>query len=412
MVFYELYIDQFASNLGGLTDRLPYLEDLGITCVHLLPHYPSPMIDQGYDVSDHCGVRSELGTLDDFKRFTDAAHARGMRVLTDLVLNHVSIRHPWFQEASRGNDSDKHDYFLWSATGREFSGAVNAFPEVKPSNWIWNAATREHYFATFYPEQADLNWHDPRVFEELCSVTSFWVGMGVDAFRLDAVQHLVKEEGTDSMDRPLTHAILKKLRSYLDENHNEVALLAEVHRPLEKAAAYFGDGDECHLVYGFPLMEALYAKLLLNESSLLDTVLPTHLSIPEGAAWATFLANHDNISFEIAPSTLALRLSRALDPAQKRRFGPGSASRLASLWNGDLTQVLAAHELLFSYPGSPIIYYGDEIGMQNAPLPEGEVDTRKVMRGKFDWQEAERQRDDPNSLFFAMRALIRERRNR
>src|SRR3989338_3948416 len=252
-IIYEVYVDKFAGNFKGLAEKLPYLKNLGINCIWLLPHYPSPMIDDGYDVSDYLGVRRELGTLDDFKQFTKKAHEAGIKIIIDLVLNHVSIEHRWFQE--------RKDFFIWSKTGREFSGAVNPFSHIKPSNWILDKTSGEYYFATFYPQQADLNWQNPEVFTEIMKVIDFWIDWGIDGFRLDAARFLIKKEGTECINLPETHTVLKKIRSYVESRKSDVILLAEVNGELEKVKEYFGNGDECHMAFHFHLMSAMFLSL-------------------------------------------------------------------------------------------------------------------------------------------------------
>lgn len=411
-VFYELYVDRFAGTFAGLTDKVPYLAELGVTCVHLLPHYPSPFVDDGYDISDYRNVRAELGTLEDFSRFVEQAHASGIHVLVDYVLNHVSSEHPWFAEARASKENDKRNFFLWSDTGTELAGATNAFPDVKPTNWIWNEATQDFYFATFYPQQPDLNWEEPRVFEEMMGIMDFWMDLGVDAFRLDAVPFLVEKQGTTSVSLPETHAVLKRIRAHVESYNPNVALLAEVHRPVEETLRYFGEADECHLVYDFPFTEALYTLLATGNRSLLDEVLRTNARLPKGCQWATFLSNHDNLHLELLDEATKNKVYAWLDPASERFFGPGTSTRLASLYNGDVDKTVEAFALLFSAPGSPVLYYGDEIGMRNAPLAEGEIDHRRVMRGTFDWDEAARQRQDPKSLYHRIRKLVAEKKMR
>lgn len=409
-VIYELYVDKFAGTFKELAQRLDYLADLGVTCVHILPHYPSPMVDDGYDISDYYNVRGELGTLEDFKAFVDAAHRHDIRVLVDFVLNHVSSLHPWFREARASVDSDKRNFFIWNETGHGLENAINAFPDVKPNDWIWNEETHDFYFATFYPEQPDLNWYEPRVFEEMAAILDFWIDLGVDAFRLDAVPFLMEKEGTPSVSLPETHDVLKRLRAHVVSKNPDVALLAEVHRPIDETVRYFGNGDECNLVYGFPLMEAMYLFLATGDRSLLDQVAPLHTTLPPGCAWATFLSNHDNIELELVPAEKREAVLDFLDPERKHFFGSGTSVRLGTLFRNDRQRTLSAFDVLFSFSGSPVIYYGDEIGMQNEPLAEGELDKRRIMRGAFDWAKAKRDRDDPSSLYSQLRERIRARK--
>ena len=247
-VIYSTYVDKFAGDFATMTGRLDYLSRLGVGCLHILPFYPSPLVDDGYDISNYCDVRKELGTLEDFTRFTEEAHRHGIRVMIDLVLNHTSTQHPWFIEASSSPNSPKRDFYLWSKAGNEYAGAANPFSVIKSSNWIVNPAGNNHYFSTFYPEQADLNWNNTEVFAAMMGVIDFWTAHGVDGFRLDAAAHLIKKEGTGCVSLPETHIVLKRIRAYLDAHHPGVALLGEAHGqdPIPVLKSYFGDGDECH----------------------------------------------------------------------------------------------------------------------------------------------------------------------
>lgn len=411
-VFYELYVDKFAGNFQGLAEKIPYLAEFGIGCVHVLPHYPSPMVDDGYDISDYRNVRKELGQLEDFDLFIRTAHEAGVRVMVDFVLNHVSIHHPWFEEARGSAGSSKRNYFLWSKTAIEFPNAVNAFHDFKPKNWIYNPLTEDYYFSTFYPEQADLNWDNPEVFSEMMGIVDFWVRRGVDGFRLDAASHLIKREGGNSKSLPETHTLLKKIRAYLDEHYANIVLLAEVHEPIPKLKEYFGSGEECHLVYHFPLVEKMFLALKRGDLSLVGQAVQESSDIPENCQWCVFLRHHDDMSLETLTIEERNELVGFFDPERKFRFGTGISMRLASLLGGDKEKIAKAFEMLFNIPGSPIIYYGDEIGMENLPLIAGEKDTRRYVRGAFDWKLAEAERKNPGSLYNKMRQLIRERKKR
>lgn len=472
-VIYEVYVDKFAGNFRGMAEKLPYLKNLGINCIWILPHYPSPMVDDGYDVSDYMNVRPELGTLDDFRMFTKKAHEMGIRVIVDLVLNHVSIEHPWFKE--------RRDYFLWSKTGKEFPQAVNPFFHLKPSNWIPSRSLasgtlqkpgfwEEYYFATFYPQQADLNWDNPEVFNEMMKVVDFWMGMGVDpvrsktpigasadmpsasrtsngvdGFRLDAAPFLIKREGTNCVNLPETHAVLKKIRTHIEARDPEVILLAEANGPLNKVKEYFGStslttggGDECHMVFHFHLMSAMFLALKRANGSIVQNLIKNSFNIPDNCQWATFLRNHDELTLEhVSPARreellkwldpvrsktplgasadmpLARRTSYGVDPEEKYSFkgGHGASVRLATIFKGDKDKILEAFELLFSLPGSPVIYYGDEIGMENLQLSEKPADSRKYIRGDFDWPEVEKQLNESDSLLIQIKKLLKEREN-
>jgi len=411
-VFYEVYVDRFAGTFDAFGKRLDYLENLGITCIHLLPHYPSPMIDDGYDVADYKAISPELGTLDDFKTFVALAHARGIRVMIDFVLNHVSTKHPWFVEASSSKDNPKRDYFLWSETGSEFAMSLNPFPEISETNWVYNEQTGDYFFSTFYPQQADLNWDNPKVFAEMTDVIDFWAALGVDAFRLDASSHLAKREGTNSANLPETHAILKRLRAHIDVRHPGIAILAEVHDELEIMKQYFGEGDECHMVYNFPLTEQMLLALLRESRTGVDLLVEASRGIPDNCCWTAFLRHHDEISLATLSETVRAELLDYYDPDKKYRFATGTSMRLATMLRGDTERILRAFELLLSVPGSPIIYYGDEIAMENIPLERGEKDTRRSVRGTFDWATAIIASRNSSSLYSRLAGLIHARDER
>ena len=406
---YELYVDKFAGDFRGLTERLPYFERLGVTCLNVLPHYPSPMVDDGYDVSDYRAIRSDLGTMGDFKRFTEATHTRGIYVLVDMVLNHLSSEHPWFVSARASKESPYRNYFLWSDTGTEYPDAINPFSHLKPHNWIKNEATGDFYFTTFYPEQPDLNWNEPRVFDEMCAIMDFWIEAGVDAFRFDAAPHLIKKEGTNCHGLPETHALIKRIRARLDARHTNIAILGEVQDTLERTQEYFDAGDECHLLYDFTLAaNVMYAAMTGNQGSWVHS--PMHAQeIPANCAWTNFLRNHDSLVLKPLASEQQEELKAYADPSGRFAFRGerGLSMRLASIFAREPEKICTAFELLFSVPGTPVIYYGEEIGMQNDETIGTPTDTRRYVRGQFDWAEAERQMADPASLFNFVASLAR-----
>ncbi|KKW18981.1 MAG: Trehalose synthase [Candidatus Adlerbacteria bacterium GW2011_GWC1_50_9] len=407
---YELYVDKFAGDFKGLTRHLDHFEHLGVNALHLLPFYPSPMVDDGYDVSDYRGVRAELGTLEDFAAFVEAAHARGIKVMIDLVTNHTSSQHHWFITAHASKHNSKRDYYIWSETGNELKNAINAFPDFKPSNWVWNEATKDYYYATFYPEQPDLNWDNPNVLKEILMRISFWADKGVDGFRLDAIPFLVEREGTTSVGLPETHHIIKHIRRHLDEKHGgNIALLAEVGDSAEAARAYFGDGDECHMIYHFPLAAKMLLALARRDRRIVEEETRLLLDVPFPCRWALFLRNHDEISMVGLSEDERVELLDFLDPERRYAFSKGTtaAMRLGSIFAREPEQLLEAFEFLYSQPGVPIMYYGDEIGMQNLPLQEGIKDTRRYVRGNFDWGTAEKMLADPNSLLNKTAGIIR-----
>jgi maltose alpha-D-glucosyltransferase/alpha-amylase len=337
------------------------------------------------------------------------AHKRGIRVIVDLVLNHMSKEHPWFVEARSSIDNPRRDYFIWSDTGTELKKASNAFTHAKPSNWIWNDATRDFYFATFYPDQPDLNWDNPEVMREIVAVMDFWVNKGADGFRLDAAPYLVKREGSVAKGLRETHKVLKRLRRHLNEISPQAVFLAEVHAPLKESKEYFGDGDECHMVYNFSLTEWLWYTLLTESKEGIRDVVTESADIPDNCAWATFLRNHDELSLSVLPKDAREVLFDILDPDRLywQKKTQKTSMRIATAFKGDRDKMIAALEYLYSLPGSPVMYYGDEIGMQNLPHREGTLDSRRYVRGQFDWNEVARQMDDPNSLLNAVAKIIK-----
>jgi maltose alpha-D-glucosyltransferase/alpha-amylase len=408
-IIYSTYVDKFAGNFANMTDHVDYLSRLGIGCVHILPFYPSPLVDDGYDISDYCNVRKGLGTLEDFSRFTEEAHRRGIRVMIDLVLNHTSTQHPWFIEASNSFESPRRNFYLWSKTGNEYSAAANPFSVLKSSNWIANPAGDDYYFSTFYPEQADLNWNNTEVFAAMMGIIDFWIARGVDGFRLDAAAHLIKKEGTGCVSLPETHIVLKRIRAYLEIHHPGVALLGEAHGgdSIPVLKSYFGDGDECHLMYHFPLVGKLFLALKRGDRSVLGPMLAESAQIPEDAQWATLLRHHDEMPLALLPEDERGEIFDHFDAEKKYQFNLGTSLRTATMFKNDQRDILRAFEMLFSIPGSPIIYYGDEIGMENILIETNERDTRRSVRGVFDWGEAERQLADPTSLLHGIVRIIK-----
>jgi maltose alpha-D-glucosyltransferase/alpha-amylase len=305
--------------------------------------------------------------------------------------------------------NSKRDFFLWSQTAREHGDAVNAFPDIKSSNWIPNPQTDDYYFATFYPEQPDLNWDNEEVVKEMLAHMDFWADLGVDGFRLDAAPYLIKRDGTNSKGLPETHLVIKQIRAHLDQKYPEVILLAEAHQSVAETKTYFGDGDECHMVYHFPLMEAMWLAVQYNDPSRVRAMIDHSFAIPENCQWGVFLRNHDEISLAtLAPDERA-RLVDFLDPKHEYPFNKGKSTsmRVASALRGDRTAMHMAFALLYSTPGAPIMYYGDEIGMRNLPVVAEILDTRKYVRGVFDWREAEKEIADPTSLFHEVATLIK-----
>src|ERR671910_2617161 len=370
-VIYELHVRAFcdgnADGIGdfpGLIGTLDYLHDLGVTALWLLPFYPSPLKDDGYDIADYTGVHPAYGTLRDFQRFLDEAHRRGLRVITELVLNHTSDQHPWFQRArhSRSGSAER-DYYVWSDTPERYQGARIIFRDFEPSNWSWDPVAGAYYWHRFYAHQPDLNFDNPAVRRAALEVVDFWLELGVDGLRLDAVPYLYEAEGTPSENVPLTHAFLKELRRHIDARFPDRMLLAEANQWPEDAAAYFGTGDECHMAYHFPVMPRLYLAIRTEDRLPIVDVLAQTPPIPAACQWALFLRNHDELTLEMVTDVERdyLWSTYANDP--RARINVGIRRRLAPLMDNDRRKIELMNSLLLSFPGTPIIYYGDEIGM-------------------------------------------------
>jgi len=412
-VIYELYVDKFAGNFQNLTKKLTYLSYLGINTIWVLPHYPSPLIDGGYDISDYYSLRPELGNLGDFENFIQIAHAHGIKVITDLVLNHTSSSHPWFIESQGSKVNPKRNWYMWSDVPDKFSKAYVHFPDQKPTgNWVYNPATQDYYYATFYKEQPDLNWDNPEVEEEMLKVADYWLNLGVDGFRLDAVSRLFKRENTYCFALPETHRVLQRLRAYIDTKYQNRILIAETGGWPDEARPFFGTGNECQLVLHFSLAVRMLAGIPYQEDSKFSQVLKLSGELPQDCLWSAFLTNHDSVDvFFLSDDGEKKWFLDIVDP--KRQFtNPQQSSlgaRLAEICGGDHQKILWATRQLLSLPAVPVIYYGNEIGMRNLSLPQKPADIRDYVRGDFDWAEAEKQKSEPNSLLNKIRFLIKNR---
>lgn len=333
-IIYEARVRSFydanGDGLGdfkGLTEKLDYLQDLGITALWLLPFYPSPLRDDGYDISDYHDVHPEVGTLDDFKAFLAEAHRRGLHVITELVLNHTSDQHPWFQRARRAKaGSEDRDFYVWSDTADRYREARIIFKDFEPSNWSWDPVAQAYFWHRFYAHQPDLNFDNPKVHDALLSVVDFWFDLGVDGLRLDAVPYLYEREGTNGENLPETHGFLKKLRHHVDERYKGRMLLAEANQWPEDAAAYFGDGDECHMCFHFPIMPRLFMAIHLEDRFPLIDILAQTPALPEGCQWALFLRNHDELTLEMVTDEERDYMYRAYARDQAMRINLASAA--------------------------------------------------------------------------------------
>jgi maltose alpha-D-glucosyltransferase/alpha-amylase len=373
-VFYEVLVRSFYDSEGngigdlqGLIEKMEYLEWLGVDCLWLPPFFPSPMRDGGYDVADYLNVRPEFGTLENFSTFIDAAHSRGMRVMTDLVLNHTSDQHPWFQ-ASREDPSGPYgDYYVWADDDNGYADAPINNPDTETSNWAFDPVRKQYYFHRWWTHQPDLNFENPAVHEEMLDVIRFWLGLGVDGFRLDAVTMLYEQEGTTCENLPETHAFLKKVRKIMDDEFPDTVLLGEVDQWPSEAVEYFGDpsvgGDELQMLLHFPVMPRIFMAVRRESRYPISEIMAQTPAIPSGCQWGIFLRNHDELSMKmVADEDRDYMWSEyAKDPRMKANMG--IRRRLAPLLENDMDQIKLFNALLLSLPGSPVLYYGDEIGM-------------------------------------------------
>lgn len=370
-VVYEAHVRTFfdknndgVGDFVGLTEKLDYLRDLGITCLWLLPFFPSPGRDDGYDISDYRNIHPSYGTLADFERFVTAAHARDIRVLVELVVNHTSDQHPWFQAARRAPvGSPERDMYVWSDTKQRYEGARIIFTDTETSNWTWDPVADAYYWHRFFSHQPDLNFENPRVLSELLDVMRFWLDLGVDGFRLDAIPYLCEADGTSCENLPGTHAIIKQIRAYLDRDYPGRLLLAEANQWPADVRPYFGDGDECHMAFHFPLMPRIFMALRLEDTRPILDIMAQTPAIPENSQWGLFLRNHDELTLEMVTNDERDYMYLAYSADPRMRINLGIRRRLAPLVDGSRQRIELLNSLLFSFPGTPILYYGDEIGM-------------------------------------------------
>jgi len=397
-VFYQVYVRGFKDSsrdgngdLQGLIEKLDYIQSLGVTCLWLMPIFPSPLRDDGYDVSDFLSIDPSIGCINDFQQLTEAAHQRDLRVITDLVISHTSSQHQWFQEARKDRRSPYYPYYVWSDSDSGYAEARVIFEDSEHSNWAWDHEAKQYYWHRFFSHQPDLNYDHPPVQEEILSVMRFWLDLGIDGFRVDAVPYLFEREGTDCENLPETHAFCRRMRALIDQDYPGRILLAEANQWPDDLVPYFGDGNEFHMAFNFPLMPRLFLALRREDSHpIIDCIrnLPT---IPEGCQWATFLRNHDELTLEMVTDVDRdyLYSEYARDPRMKLNLG--IRRRLAPLVDHDRRRIELLYSLLLSLPGSPVIYYGDEIGMgDNIYLGD-----RNGVRTPMQWS------DDRNAGFSA-----------
>ncbi len=370
-IIYQLHLKSFfdsnndgVGDFAGLIEKLDYVAELGVTAIWLLPFYPSPRRDDGYDIAEYRGVHEDYGTLGDVRRLIEAAHARGIRVITELVINHTSDQHPWFQRARTSPPgSPERDFYVWSDTDEKYDGTRIIFVDTEKSNWTWDAVAGAYFWHRFYSHQPDLNFDNPQVMDEVLSVMRFWLDLGVDALRLDAVPYLIEREGTINENLPETHAILKRIRAEMDLHAPGRMLLAEANQWPEDAQVYFGEGDECQMSFHFPLMPRMYMAIAREDRFPITDIMRQTPDIPHNCQWAIFLRNHDELTLEMVTDVERDYLWETYANDRRARLNLGIRRRLAPLLERDRRRIELMHSLLLSMPGTPVLYYGDEIGM-------------------------------------------------
>ena len=444
-IIYELHIKAFRDSnrdgigdFGGLLERLDYLQELGVTAVWVLPFYPSPLKDDGYDIADYYTINTRYGTLEDFQKFLNEAHRRNLKVITELVVNHTSDQHPWFQRARRApKGSPERDFYVWSDNPNQYKDVRIIFQDFEASNWTWDPVAQQYYWHRFFHHQPDLNYDNPLVQEEIFKMIDYWCDMGVDGFRLDAVPYLYEREGTNGENLPETHAFLKRLRQHVDAKYPGVAFLAEANMWPEDSASYFGDGDECHMNYHFPVMPRMFMALQQEDRYPITDIFDQTPPIPETCQWAMFLRNHDELTLEMVTDEERDFMYKVYAKDPKARINLGIRHRLAPLMDNNRSKIELMNSLLFSFPGTPVIYYGDEIGMgdnfylgdrdgvrtpmqwspdRNAGFSEAnpqQLYLPVIIDPEYHYESVnvEMQRRNTSSLFWFMKRMINMRKN-
>ena len=369
-IIYQLHVRTFydsnADGIGdfpGLTQKLGYLQELGVSALWVMPFYPSPLKDDGYDIADYTSVHPSYGTVQDFKTFLNAAHDRNIRVIVEMVLNHTSDQHPWFQESRSSQDNPKRDWYVWSDTDTKYQGVPIIFVDTEMSNWAWDPISKQYYWHRFFSHQPDLNYDNPAVREAMWQVMKFWLDMGVDGFRLDAVPYLVEREGTRCESLPETHAIIKDYRRRIDLAYPNKMLLAEANQWPADVIPYFGLGDEFHMAFHFPLMPRMFMAVKLEDRKPIIDILDQTPPIPEICQWCIFLRNHDELTLEMVTEIERDYMYDNYAADKAMRINVGIRRRLAPMMENDRRRIELMNGLLLSMPGTPVIYYGDEIGM-------------------------------------------------
>ncbi|HUQ29825.1 MAG TPA: maltose alpha-D-glucosyltransferase [Usitatibacter sp.] len=405
-VIYQLHVKAFydsnddgIGDFRGLTEKLDYIRDLGVNTIWVMPFYPSPLLDDGYDVSNYEDVHPPYGTVEDFRRFVQEAHDRGLRVITELIMNHTSDQHPWFQAARQApKGSVKRDYYVWSDDPNKYAGTRIIFTDTESSNWSWDPVAQQHYWHRFFSHQPDLNYDNPHVLRAVLRTMHFWLDMGVDGFRLDAIPYLIEREGTSNENNPETHDIIKQVRADLDARYAGKLLLAEANMWPEDVRQYFGEGDECQMAYHFPMMPRLYMSIAMEDRYPLVEIMSQTPPIPPNCQWAIFLRNHDELTLEMVTDRERDYMYRIFANDPRMRVNVGIRRRLAPLMEGSRPKIELLTFLLMTMPGAPILYYGDEIGMgDNIYLGD-----RNGVRTPMQWspdRNAGFSRADPQRLY-------------
>ncbi|HEY0355384.1 MAG TPA: maltose alpha-D-glucosyltransferase, partial [Flavisolibacter sp.] len=444
-IIYELHIKAFRDSnrdgigdFKGLIEQLDYLQELGVTAIWVLPFYPSPLKDDGYDIADYYKINSKYGTLDQFRDFLNEAHKRNLKVITELVINHTSDQHPWFQRARHApKGSPERNFYVWTDDPHQYKDVRIIFQDFETSNWTWDPVAQQYYWHRFFHHQPDLNYDSPQVQEEIFKIIDFWSGMGVDGFRLDAVPYLYEREGTNGENLPETHGFLKRLRAHIDEKFPGVAFLAEANMWPEDSASYFGNGDECHMNYHFPVMPRMFMSLQQEDRYPITDIFEQTPAIPETCQWAIFLRNHDELTLEMVTDEERDFMYKVYAKDPKARINLGIRHRLAPLMDNNRNRIELMNSLLFSLPGTPVIYYGDEIGMgdnfylgdrdgvrtpmqwspdRNAGFSEAnpqQLYLPVILDPEYHFEavNVETQRRNTSSLFWFMKRMINMRKN-
>ncbi|MFC1960076.1 maltose alpha-D-glucosyltransferase [Chloroflexota bacterium] len=438
-VFYELYPRAFADGNGdgwgdfaGMLQHLDYLEWLGVDCIWITPFYPSPLEDDGYDISSFYGIHPNYGTIEEFRLVIDEIHRRGMRIIPDLVVNHTSDQHPWFQMARQSKDSPLRDYYVWSDTPDKYQDARIIFLDTEESNWTYDPVSQQYYWHRFFSSQPDLNYDNPKVQQAMLDIIKYWLDLGIDGFRVDAVPYLFEREGTNCENLPETHAFLKEVRRFMNAHYPDAVLLAEANQWPVDTLPYFGDGDESQMNFHFPLMPRLYMALARQDRSSVVDILAETPALPESCQWGTFLRNHDELTLEMVTPEEREFMWDTYAPDPRMRCNLGIRRRLAPLMDNDPRKILLLYSMLFTLPGTPVLYYGDQIGMGDnihlrdrngvrtpmqwdsspnagfSTAPADQLYAPVITDAVYDYKSVNvaTQRDDPDSLLNRIRHMV------